>query len=103
VDHASLRALLRAALLDDAAGREAFVEWLTTNPPDDPMAFDVAERRLLPLLGANLQALGISQPIQIAASSIGERSAARNALLMESAVDAVCRLARAGVPALVLC
>lgn len=102
VDHASLRALLRAALLDDAAGREAFAEWLTTNPPDDPMAFDAAERRLLPLLGANLQALGISHPIQIAASSVGERSAARNALLMESAVDAVCRLARAGVPALVL-
>ena len=102
VEHASLRHLLRAALLEDAAARAAFADWLTTNPPDDPMAFDVAERRLLPLLGANLRALGISHPIQSAGASVGNRSAARNALLMQSAADAVCRLARAGVPTLVL-
>ena len=102
VEHASLRHLLRAALLEDAAARAAFADWLTTNPPDDPMAFDVAERRLLPLLGANLRALGISHPIQSAGASVGSRSAARNALLMQSAADAVCRLARAGVPTLVL-
>ena len=102
VEHTSLRHLLRAALLEDAAARAAFADWLTTNPPDNPMAFDVAERRLLPLLGANLQALAISHPIQSAAASVGKRSAARNALLMESVGDAIGRLARAGVPTIVL-
>lgn len=101
-DPSVLRHLLRAALLEEAAARAAFADWLTTNPPDNPMAFDVAERRLLPLLAANLRRLGISHPIQSAGESVGKRSASRNAQLMQAAVDAVSRLASAGVPTLVL-
>jgi len=86
--------MLRAALLDEAAARAAFADWLTTNPPDDPMAFDVAERRLLPLLAANLRTLGISHPIQGAGESVGKQSAARNTQLMQAAGDAVSRLAK---------
>ena len=101
-DPAVLRHVLRAALLEEAAARAAFADWLTTNPPDDPMAFDVAERRLLPLLAANLRSLGITHPIQSAGESVGKQSAARNAQLMQAAGDVVSRLASAGVPTLVL-
>jgi hypothetical protein len=91
--------LVRAAVLDGDAGREAWTRWRAGADLD---RLDRASERLLPQLALNLQALGVDDPALPLLRETYERHEQANRRLFERAGEAIAALEAAGVPTLVL-
>jgi len=93
------RWLLRVAVLDGDAARDAWERW---RPGADLGSVDRGSQRLLPQLYRNLVALGVDDPALPRLREEHDRQEAANARLFARAGEAVGALEAAGVPTLVL-
>ena len=91
--------LLRAALSDGAAARRA---WELVRPGLDPERADHASQQILPLLGANLARLGVTDPLVNRLATLRERTGAENRALFAAGRQILLALHAAGVDTLML-
>lgn len=94
--------LLRAALSKDAAAERAFEAWLARNAACDPAKLDSPDRRLLPLVAANLDRPGRPAPWLARCAPVFGTMEAMSRQQLVAAGEAVHVLEAAGIPALVL-
>ena len=92
--------LLRAALVTDReAAADALARWTASTALDN---VDLASARLAPLLYRNLERLGIAHPYAPRLKGLYRRFWYHNELLLDAARDAICSLASAGMPVVLL-
>ncbi len=91
--------LLRAALLEGDAAREAFREWRARV---DPEALDEGSYRMLPLLSKNLLRLGLTDAYLDRWKGTRRRSFVVNEILFRELGPVLDALGKAGIPVLLL-
>jgi hypothetical protein len=94
--------LVRAALLEGPLAVSAFDAWLASGPPGTADRLPSPDRRLLPLVAANLRALGVERAYLAVCDEVRRRSEERNGRLLRGAADALAALRAADVDALAL-
>ncbi|MGH3055998.1 MAG: nucleotidyltransferase family protein, partial [Gaiellaceae bacterium] len=91
--------LLRSALFEEDAAREAWARWRAANTPESA---DPGSARLFPLAYRNLVSAGIPEPDLAQLRSAYRAAWFRNQLLLKRAAEALQALNEAGIPTLVL-
>src|SRR5262245_35964200 len=91
--------LLRAALL---SGADAIDAWRVLRPGFDPDNVDRPSRRLLPLLAANLNRMGVDDPLVRRFEALRDETAARNRRRFDAGRRLLAALAEAGIATLMV-